>query len=132
MNADGKTIVLLVADSAIDAKLVEGLLRNGRTGQFSFTRAMTLADAIPRLSEPDLHVVILDLNLPDSIGLETLQRMLAPAARVPIVVLTGPDEAVGIQAMRQGAQLWLLHAPRSRAGSNVMLVENFDLEGSGQ
>jgi CheY-like chemotaxis protein len=50
-------------------------------------------------------VVLLDLNLPDSEGLDTLTRMLDTAKDVPIVVLTGGgDEGQGVQAIRMGAQ----------------------------
>src|SRR6202035_1938285 len=95
--------VLLVEDSAVDATLVKGLLRHAGGDPFSVTQARTLAEALRILSRRDIDLVILDLNLPDSIGLETLRRVVAQSA-LPIVVLTGADEAVGIQAMREGAQ----------------------------
>ena len=106
MNAPGRTAVLLVEDSAVDATLVRGLLKHAGGEPFCVTQARTLAEALRFLSRADIDLVILDLNLPDSIGLETLRRVVAQSA-LPIVVLTGTDEAVGIQAMREGAQDYL-------------------------
>ncbi|HWW17575.1 MAG TPA: PAS domain S-box protein [Candidatus Saccharimonadales bacterium] len=106
MNVPGRTGVLLVEDSAVDATLVRGLLRHAGGDPFSVTQARTLAEALRFLGRTDIDLVILDLNLPDSIGLETLRRVVAQSA-LPIVVLTGADEAVGIQAMREGAQDYL-------------------------
>jgi two-component system cell cycle sensor histidine kinase/response regulator CckA len=104
MNAPSSTAVLLVEDSAVDARLVKGLLQHAGADQFSITQAATLAEALSCLSGTDIGLVILDLNLPDSTGLETLQRVLAWNTRAAIVVLTGTDEEIGIQAMREGAQ----------------------------
>jgi two-component system, cell cycle sensor histidine kinase and response regulator CckA len=104
MSVSGSITVLLVEDNAVDARLVEGLLTHAGAGQFSITRAITLAEALSCLSRGDIGLVILDLNLPDSTGLETLQRVLARNSHAAIVVLTGTDEEVGIQAMREGAQ----------------------------
>ncbi len=99
-----RTAVLLVEDSAVDAALVKGLLRHGGSEQFAVSEVTTLAEALRCLNQSEIDVVVLDLTLPDSTGLETLQRMVARSTRVPIVVLTGADEAIGIEAMREGAQ----------------------------
>src|SRR5512137_1807579 len=104
MNTTGRTAVLLVEDSAVDARLVTGLLQHAGSSQFSVTQVTTLEEALLCLGRAEIDVVILDLNLPDSEGLETLRRVLQRIPRVPIVVLTGTDEAVGLQAMREGAQ----------------------------
>jgi PAS domain S-box-containing protein len=104
MKSPSRTTVLLVEDSAVDASLVQGLLRHAGGELFSVTRVTTLAEALCCLKQTDIDVVILDLTLPDSTGLETLRCVVARGAHVPIVVLTGSDEAVGIQAMREGAQ----------------------------
>jgi len=104
MKTAGTTSVLLVEDSALEARLVERLLDRAGPGLFCVTHVMTLTKALLVLCQPDIDVVLLDLNLPDSTGLETLRSVLARNPRLPIVVLTGADETVGIQAMREGAQ----------------------------
>ena len=96
--------MLLVEDSAVDAALVKGLLRHRGNQQFAVSEVTTLAEALHCLNQTEIDVVVLDLTLPDSTGLETLRRMVARSTRVPIVVLTGADEAIGIEAMREGAQ----------------------------
>ena len=73
MNVDGKTVVLLVEDSSVDATLVEGLLRHSALEQFSVARCTTLAKAQSHLSNTHVDVVILDLNLPDIGGIEVLR-----------------------------------------------------------
>ena len=104
MNSRSRTAVLLVEDSAVDAALVKGLLRHGGSEQFAVSEVTTLAEALHCLTQTEIDVVVLDLTLPDSTGLETLRRIVARSTRVPIVVLTGADEAIGIEAMREGAQ----------------------------
>jgi PAS domain S-box-containing protein len=99
----GSTSVLLVEDSAVDARLVIGLLQYGAANQFSVTHVSTLAEALASLLRSHTDLIILDLNLPDCRGLQTLKHVLAQTAQ-PIVVLTGNDETVGMQAMREGAQ----------------------------
>jgi two-component system, cell cycle sensor histidine kinase and response regulator CckA len=70
--------------------------------------ATKLAPALAALKAQSFDAVLLDLNLPDSSGLQTLQQITAANARVPIVVLTGIDDARQAQdAMRLGAQDWL-------------------------
>lgn len=70
--------------------------------------ATKLAAAIAALKTQPFDAVLLDLNLPDSSGLQTLQQITAANTHVPIVVLTGIDDARQAQdAMRLGAQDWL-------------------------
>jgi PAS domain S-box-containing protein len=104
MNTAGTTSVLLVEDGVLEARLVERLLEHAGPGLFCVTHVTTLTKALLVLRQPDIDVVLLDLNLPDSTGLQTLRSILARSTRLPIVVLTGADETVGIQAMREGAQ----------------------------
>jgi two-component system cell cycle sensor histidine kinase/response regulator CckA len=104
MKTASTTSVLLVEDSALEARLVERLLDHAGPGLFCVTHVTTLTKALLVLRQPDIDVVLLDLNLPDSTGLQTLRNILARSTRLPIVVLTGDDETVGIQSMREGAQ----------------------------
>src|SRR6266481_3418707 len=76
-----RTAVLLVEDSAVDAALVKGLLRHGGSEQFAVSEVTTLAEALRCLNQSEIDVVVLDLTLPDSTGLETLQRLVARSVR---------------------------------------------------
>jgi serine phosphatase RsbU (regulator of sigma subunit) len=107
MAADAERIrVLLVEDDDGDAFLIEELLRE--TGaRVTVQRARLLADARRLLAEATC--VLLDLNLPDSRGLHSLQRLLLQEPDTAIVVLTGlADEHLGEEAVRAGAQDYLI------------------------
>ncbi|WP_435101077.1 bacterio-opsin activator domain-containing protein [Halarchaeum sp. P4] len=74
-----------------------------------FVHETRLEAGLDRLAAETLDVVLLDLNLPDSDGLETLQRVVEHAPRIPVVVLTGlRDREIGIEALRQGAEEYLV------------------------
>jgi diguanylate cyclase len=99
--------VLLVEDNPGDARLVEILL--SETGQeFDVKRVGTLGEALDELDRPP-KVVLLDLSLPDSAGLETVERMRRAAPQLPIVVLSGrDDEEVALRALQSGAEDYLV------------------------
>lgn len=102
--------ILLVEDSPGDARLIRELLIDevGRDG-FRMRDARTLADALQRIGEQRPDMVVLDLSLPDSFGLETLFRIQSQDALLPIVVLTGnEDQAVALAAVKAGAQDFLV------------------------
>jgi len=68
-----------------------------------------LEDGLDRLDEQPQDVVLLDLDLPDSQGLETLERVVDRTETVPVVVLTGlRDREVGLEALRRGAEEYLV------------------------
>jgi PAS domain S-box-containing protein len=101
--------VLLVEDSPVDTILVEAMLAEAHGMAFGCKRASTLAQARSALAESTPTCVMVDLGLPDSDGLATLDRMLEAAPDVAIVVLTGlDDERVGQAAIVRGAQDYLV------------------------
>ena len=101
--------VLLVEDSSGDARLIEEMLREAQPEPFELGREESLAAALARLGDEQFDVVLLDLGLPDSQGLDTLSRMREEAGHLPIVVLTGfDDEERGLQALQMGAQDYLI------------------------
>jgi PAS domain S-box-containing protein len=94
-------ILLVEGDAAAAMAIGEGLRAGGR---FAVEQADRLAAALDRLDAEPFDGIVLDLDLPDSRGLDTLPEVLG-RAHVPIVVLTGPEgEAAGLQAIRLGAQ----------------------------
>jgi diguanylate cyclase (GGDEF)-like protein/PAS domain S-box-containing protein len=102
-------VVLVVEDNPGDARLVELYLREEPAHPFRVVKAVRLADALDILAASAIDVVLLDLSLPDSFGLETLSRLRASQPTVPVVVLTGTaDEALALAALRQGAQDYLV------------------------
>jgi len=101
--------VLLVEDNPGDARLIREMLSEAGGASFQPECVDRLAAGIERVTSGGLDVVLLDLSLPDSSGLDTLHRMHAAAPEVPILVLTGyDDETVGVKAVQEGAQDYLV------------------------
>jgi serine phosphatase RsbU (regulator of sigma subunit) len=99
--------VLLVEDDDGDALLVEDLLAEALPGA-RIARSRTFAEALPELHS-SLDCVLLDLKLPDAVGLDTVLRVRAQAPEIPLIVLTGfADEAAGAAAVDAGAQDYLV------------------------
>lgn len=103
--------ILAVEDSVTDAHRLRAIL--GEVPQFNFylRHVCQLDDALASLSEQQYDVVLLDLLLPDSSGLETVDRVHAAAPDTPIIVLTQIDDEINaIEAVRRGAQDYLFKA----------------------
>jgi PAS domain S-box-containing protein len=76
---------------------------------FEVETVSRLSEAITRVGEAPFDIVLLDLGLPDSQGLETLNALLKPAGEIPIVVLTGlADDVLSVEAVDSGAQDYLV------------------------
>jgi len=101
--------VLLVEDNPGDARLIRELLKEAASAEFNVTPAGDLGEALERLGDRELDVILLDLNLPGSEGLDTFDKVNSSVPQVPIVVLTGlADEVVGEEAVKRGAQDYLV------------------------
>ncbi len=103
--------VLLVEDSLVQADVARSKLeQRGVTVEC----AKTLMEAIDFLQNPDFDVILLDLSLPDSQGVETFYRVRAAAPDIPTVVLTGiDDQDVALTALKKGAQDYLVKGQAS-------------------
>jgi len=100
--------VLLVEDNPGDARLIQEYLRDAEGG-FRLVRVEALARGIEQLQASPVDVVLLDLSLPDSQGLETFETLHRFFPMVPVVVLSGlADEEVAVAAVRAGAQDYLV------------------------
>jgi signal transduction histidine kinase len=101
--------VLLVEDNLGDARLLYEGLQESLPEQFQMTHVRRLSEALEYLWEEPCNVVLLDLGLPDSHGIDTLVVTRAQAPSVPIVVLTGfQDEALAVETLKRGAQDYLV------------------------
>ena len=101
--------ILLIEDNPGDIRLVKEILHSTNHASFHLSHVPGLATAAKWLAEHTPHLILLDLSLPDSSGVETFLRCLEFAAAIPIVVLSGSsDEAVAIEAVRLGAQDYLV------------------------
>jgi serine phosphatase RsbU (regulator of sigma subunit) len=101
------TSVLLVEDDDGDALIVDDLLFDALPN-VRITRSRTFAEALAEL-DSGADCVLLDLQLPDAQGLETVVRLRERAPDVPLIVLTGLDDAAaGVAAVDAGAQDYLV------------------------
>jgi PAS domain S-box-containing protein len=100
--------VLLVEDDLGDIFLLQTLLSQAEQVQFDFVCATCLLEGLNNLTDVAFDIVLLDLSLPDSMGLDTINRIRNYTVDVPIIVLTGlNDEVIAMQAMQAGAQDYL-------------------------
>ncbi len=104
-----KTRALLVEDNEGDHRLLKAALAEVNDLQIELCHVSRLSDAVNWLAREKFDVILLDLSLPDSQGLNTLTQGRQAAPGVPIVVLTGlDDEAMAIRALEIGAQDYLV------------------------
>ena len=101
--------LLLVEDDPADAKLLTEALSRLRYMTVDLVCANSLSNAFAHLDGLKFDVIISDLGLPDSQGLETLIKMSEKVPEVPIIVLTGyDDEELAVGALKSGAQDYLV------------------------
>lgn len=84
--------VLLIEDDLIDAERVERALAILSPSIFDLHHAHRFRDAIQSIKTQPFHVVILDLGLPDSVGLNGVKRLMELIPSIPMIVLTGRDD----------------------------------------
>ncbi|MGA2619731.1 MAG: SpoIIE family protein phosphatase [Thermoguttaceae bacterium] len=101
--------ILLVEDDPDDVWVMRNLLGDRWDGPFELAHVELLSAGIERASEYPFDVILLDLSLPDSQGLETFFTLHAHAGDVPIVVLSAyNDESTAVKAVQAGAQDYLV------------------------
>ena len=101
--------VLLIEDNIGDAELIEEMLNDVEFKNFNLTNVETLEEGLNYLKSGNFDILLLDLGLPDSNGIQTLLKVHDQNNEIPIIILTGlNDEEVGLDALREGAQDYLV------------------------
>lgn len=102
--------VLLVEDEPGDAALCAGMIKGMKKSQFKVSHIVgTLAEALKIIHTGEIDLVLLDLNLPDSQGMETFRKLHGHSPDLPVVVLSGiDDKEMGLEIVHQGAQDFLV------------------------
>jgi signal transduction histidine kinase len=96
--------ILIVEDNPGDVLLISQALSEIESAEFHLTHVEGLDDALKYARESNYDVALLDLDLPDSNGLETLRQFRDKAPHIPVVVLTTTADAVsGLDAVKLGA-----------------------------
>jgi|AntRauTorckE6833_2_1112554.scaffolds.fasta_scaffold12289_2 two-component system sensor histidine kinase UhpB len=97
--------VLLIEDSPSDTLLVRASLSAAVDARFEVTAADHLKRAMELVNARAFDVILLDLGLPDTQGIETFERMHTIATHIPIIVMSGlGDEEVAMRAVQHGGQ----------------------------
>ncbi len=100
--------VLLIEDNQADARLIEEMLKESDFGSFNLHSTDTLSGGISLISENNLDIILLDLSLPDSQGLETFKAVNKSSNGLPVIILTGlKDQSAALEAVELGAQDYL-------------------------
>jgi len=100
--------VLVVEDNPADVLLIREYLSEQKGIGYDIKETGNLESAISLITHHDFDIILLDLFLPDSAGLDSVRRIMTIAPDIPVIVLTGlQDEEVAVQAVRFGAQDYL-------------------------
>lgn len=101
--------VLVIEDNPGDYQIIMKLLKQSRRFKFNLSNANTLASGKKIISEHLFDVILLDLGLPDSQGLQTFLEINQKITGIPVIIVTGQiDEELAICAVQKGAQDYLV------------------------
>jgi len=111
--------ILYIEDNPADFLLIREVLEGQMGFDYELEEAGRLADGLTLLAEEKVDAVLLDLSLPDSIGLKTFQTLKSKTHGIPIIVMTGTnDEDLAIRAVQEGAQDYLV---KGRADTSMLV-----------
>jgi DNA-binding response OmpR family regulator len=101
--------VLLIEDNPGDAFLIKFYLGESTEPVFQVSHAETVKAALDLLEENTFDIILSDMNLPDSFGMDTIKTVLGNYPGNLVIVLTGlSDEEVGLETVKYGAQDFLV------------------------
>ena len=108
-KVNGPLTILTVEDNPTDLFLLEHMLKNASLGIKTLYSTDTLAEAFQILRTQVIDLVLLDLSLPDSYGINTFLSIRPIAENIPVIILTGlADTTVALEAIKAGAQDYLV------------------------
>ena len=106
---NNKIRVLIIEDNVEYASMLKAVLSKSRDLEFELKSFVNLEDGLSELKNNDVDVVLLDLDLPDSSGLDTFNKVINFTSGLPIIILTGDDDKeLAIRSLRLGAQDYLI------------------------
>ena len=118
-NFDRVIKTLLIEDNLGDIRLIQEMVKNLEGTLIKLEVRNDLSSGIQYLSHYEIDLILLDLSLPDSYGLDTIESLLKNVNEMPIIVLTGTGDLVlAIESVKLGAQDYLI-----KGNLNEMLLE---------
>lgn len=113
--------ILMIEDNPGDIRLIKEMLSERRQRKSEIVESYTLENGINLLKQMKFDAILLDLSLPDSYGLESLQLIQENHFDQPIIILTSiDDEELAIKAVQMGAQDYVV-----KGSVNSILLERF-------
>jgi PAS domain S-box-containing protein len=117
----------LIEDNPGDTRLIQEMINEEKGANNSIECFSRLALGLKRLAQGGIDVILLDLGLPDSQGVNTFEKTYAVAPKVPILILTANDnDAIAIEAVSKGAQDFLIKG--NTDGSHLFRAINYAIE----
>lgn len=106
---DNHIKILLIEDSPEESRLIHEELKDAYGDKFELECERRLSKGLERIKDKKFDIILLDLSLPDSHGLNTFTKVSACAKGIPIVVLSGnDDESLAIKTLQSGAQDYMI------------------------
>ncbi|MBY9010173.1 MAG: hybrid sensor histidine kinase/response regulator [Candidatus Lokiarchaeota archaeon] len=107
--SNGIISVLTIEDNPGDARLIEEMLKEAKRAQFLFINQTTLSGGLEELLSNKIDIILLNPNLPDCTGLDTISIIHEKVKTMPIIILTGRvDEELAIESLKLGMQDYLV------------------------
>lgn len=101
--------ILVIEDNAIDFALLKRMLLSSNLNINTFYSADMISKAVTILNACDINLVLLDLSLVDTSGIESFIKIKFVTQKIPVIILTGlVDSQVAFDALKQGAQDYLI------------------------
>ncbi len=101
--------LLIIDGDGNDVALLRNRLAEGGASEFEFAHTSMLSHALELLDFDSFAAIVLDLELPDSVGIDTLLQALSRAPDIPVIVRSRTDDdALALMAVQQGAQDFLV------------------------
>jgi len=111
--------ILLIEDNPGDVRLIEEMLKKIKNLKFNLVWADTLKKGFNHIDNRNYDVILLDINLPDSFGLNTVFKTCEKVQNIPVIVLTVNDGfQIGVEAVKAGTQDYLI---KNEINSNLLL-----------
>ena len=100
--------ILLIEDNPPDARLIREMLKDISHFKSNLISTLTLKEGCEQIQKNNFDIILLDLNLPDSTGLQTFQKVIDCSKEIPIILITGiKDEELPLKLIKEGAQDYL-------------------------
>ena len=122
--------ILILSSNSSGTKILTDALSHSQEGSFLVETLERLDAGISRLHKSDVDLIIVDLSLPDSNGINTFKQLFSAFPKTPILILSAKeDEACAMEAVRLGAQGYLskgcfVNTPIPKAFGNIIGQKN--------